>query len=192
MIEVKVENIVASTAFADKLDLEAIMRSVEGAEYEPEQFPGLVYKLSDPKTATLLFKSGKANCTGAKNIEDVHKSLDIIAETLRKLGVNVYKNFEVTVQNMVAVGDLRGEVNLVKAAISLGLGNVEYEPEQFPGLIYKLKEPKVTLLIFNTGKVVVAGSRSTEDISEAMAILSKELDSLGLLQCNGTVIVCGH
>ena len=81
MIKIKVENIVASTAFADKLDLDTILRSFEEAEYEPEQFPGLVYKLSNPKTATLLFKSGKANCTGAKNIEDVNKSVDIIAGT---------------------------------------------------------------------------------------------------------------
>ena len=69
MPEVKVENIVASTSFSDKLDLDVIAQSLEEAEYEPEQFPGLVYRLSSPKTATLLFRSGKANCTGAKNIE---------------------------------------------------------------------------------------------------------------------------
>ena len=112
MMKVIVENIVASTAFADKLDLDMIIQSVEGAEYEPEQFPGLVYKLSNPKTATLLFKSGKANCTGAKNVEDVRKTVDIIAKKLRKLGVDVYKNPEIVVQNMVAVGDLGGELNL--------------------------------------------------------------------------------
>ena len=79
MIKVKVENIVASTTFAEKLDLDMIAQALEEAEYEPEQFPGLVYRLSDPKTATLLFRSGKANCTGAKNVEDVRKAVDIIA-----------------------------------------------------------------------------------------------------------------
>ena len=181
MIEIKVENIVASTAFADKLDLDMIARSVKGAEYEPEQFPGLVYKLSNPKTATLLFRSGKANCTGAKNIEDVQRSVDIISEKLRQLGVDVYKNPEIVIQNMVAVGDLGGELNLTETAVSLGLENIEYEPEQFPGLVYRIKEPKVALLLFSSGKIVCAGAKSTEDVSKAAEKLSKELNSLGLL-----------
>ena len=181
MMKVIVENIVASTAFADKLDLDMIIQSVEGAEYEPEQFPGLVYKLSNPKTATLLFKSGKANCTGAKNVEDVRKTVDIIAEKLRKLGVDVYKNPEIVVQNMVAVGDLGGELNLNETAVGLGLENIEYEPEQFPGLVYRIKEPKVALLLFSSGKIVCAGARSNEDVSKAVEKLFEELNSLGLL-----------
>ena len=148
MIEVNVENIVASTVFAEKLDLDMIAQSLEDAEYEPEQFPGLVYRLKNPKTATLLFRSGKANCTGAKNIEDVRKTVDIIAEKLRNLGMNINKNLEIVVQNMVAMANLGGELNLTETATGLGLENVEYEPEQFPGLVYRVKEPKVALLIF--------------------------------------------
>ena len=181
MIEIKVENIVASTAFADKLDLDTILRSFDEAEYEPEQFPGLVYKLKNPKTATLLFKSGKANCTGAKNIEDVHKSVNIIAEKLRKLGVDVYKDLEIVVQNMVAMANLGGELNLTEVATGLGLENIEYEPEQFPGLVYRIKEPKVALLLFSSGKIVCAGARSTEDASKAVEKLSEELNALGLI-----------
>ena len=181
MIEVKVENIVASTAFADKLDLDMIIQSVEGTEYEPEQFPGLVYKLSNPKTATLLFKSGKANCTGAKSIEDVHKTIDIIADRLRKLGVDVYKNLKVVVQNIVAVGDLGGELNLTETAMGLGLQNIEYEPEQFPGMVYRIKEPKVAMLLFSSGKIVCTGAKNVEDVSKAAEKLSKELKSRGLL-----------
>jgi len=182
MIEVKVQNIVASTAFADKLDLDVIIHSVEGAEYEPEQFPGLVYKLKDPKTATLLFKSGKANCTGAKNIEDVRKSIDIIAKTLKKLGINVYKNREITVQNIVATADLGGEINLTETAMALGLENIEYEPEQFPGMVYRIREPKVVMLLFSSGKIVCTGAKNVEDVSKAAEKLLKELNSLGLLR----------
>lgn len=181
MIEVKVENIVASTAFADKLDLDMIAQSVEGTEYEPEQFPGLVYKSSDPKTAMLLFRSGKANCTGAKNIEDIRKTVDIIADILRRLGVDVYKNFEIVVQNMVAVGDLGGELNLTETAMALGMENIEYEPEQFPGMVYRVKEPHVVILIFTTGKIVCTGAKNIEDASRAVEKLSEELNSLGLL-----------
>ncbi|GAG70162.1 unnamed protein product, partial [marine sediment metagenome] len=179
MMDVKVQNIVASTAFADKLDLDIIIHSVEGTEYEPEQFPGLVYKLRDPKTATLLFKSGKANCTGAKNLEDVRKSIDTIAKTLRKLGVNVYKNLEITVHNMVATSDLGGELNLTETAMALGLENIEYEPEQFPGMVYRIKEPKVVMLLFSSGSIVCTGAKSVEDVSTAAEKLSKQLNSLG-------------
>jgi len=181
MIEIKVQNIVASTTFAEKLDLDVIAQSLEEAEYEPEQFPGLVYRLADPKTATLLFRSGKANCTGAKNIEDVRATIDIIAEKLKKLGVEVYKNPEIVIQNIVATSDLGGELNLSEVAISLGLENVEYEPEQFPGLVYRIREPKVAMLLFGSGKIVCAGARKIEDVSKAVEKLSEELTSLGLL-----------
>jgi len=182
--KIKVENIVASTSFADKLDLDAIAQSLEEAEYEPEQFPGLVYRLKNPKTATLLFRSGKANCTGAKNLEDVRKTIDIIADKLRKMGVDVYKNkdLEMVVQNMVAIADLGSELNLNEVAMGLGLENIEYEPEQFPGLVYRIKEPKVAMLLFSSGKIVCTGGRRTEDVSIAVENLSKELSSLGLLR----------
>ncbi|MHA1532512.1 MAG: TATA-box-binding protein, partial [Candidatus Heimdallarchaeota archaeon] len=149
MIEVKVENIVASTTFADKLDLDMISQSLKEAEYEPEQFPGLIYRLKNPKTATLLFTSGKDNCTGAKTLEDVRKTIDIIADKLKKLGVDVYKkkDLEMVVQNMVAVADLGSDLNLNEVAMGLGLENIEYEPEQFPGLVYRIKEPKVVMLL---------------------------------------------
>jgi len=181
MIEFKVQNIVASTTFADKLDLDMIAQSLEEAEYEPEQFPGLVFRIKNPKTATLLFRSGAANCTGAKNIEDVRKAIDIIAEKLRKLGMSIHKNLEIVVQNMVATSDLGGDLNLNEVAVGLGLENVEYEPEQFPGLVYRLNDPKVALLLFGSGKIVCAGARKAEDVSLAIDKVSKELSLLGLL-----------
>ena len=181
MIEFKVQNIVASTTFADKLDLDMIAQSLEEAEYEPEQFPGLVFRIKNPKTATLLFRSGAANCTGAKNIEDVRKAIDIIAEKLRELGMSIHKNLEIVVQNMVATADLGGDLNLNEVAVGLGLENVEYEPEQFPGLVYRLNDPKVALLLFGSGKIVCAGARKTEDVSLVVDKVSKELSLLGLL-----------
>jgi transcription initiation factor TFIID TATA-box-binding protein len=184
MPEIIVENIVASTSFADKLDLDVIAQSLEEAEYEPEQFPGLVYRLSDPKTATLLFRSGKANCTGAKNVEDVKKTIDIIADKLRKLGVEVYKDkdLKIVIQNIVAISDIGTELNLNEVAMGLGLENVEYEPEQFPGLVYRIHDPKVAMLLFGSGKIVCTGARQTEDVSKAVEKLSEELTSLDLIK----------
>jgi len=182
MPKVIVENIVASTSFSDKLDLDVIAQSLEEAEYEPEQFPGLVYRLDSPKTATLLFRSGKANCTGAKNVEDVRKTVDIIAEKLRKLNVDVYKDLKIVIQNIVAISDLETELNLNEVAMGLGLDKVEYEPEQFPGLVYRINEPKVAMLLFGSGKIVCTGARKTEDVSLAVKKLSEELSSLDLIR----------
>ncbi len=182
MPEITVENIVASTSFADKLDLDVIAQSLEEAEYEPEQFPGLVYRLSEPKTATLLFRSGKANCTGAKNVENVRKTVDIIAEKLKKLGVDVYKDLKIVIQNIVAISDLGTELNLNEVAMGLGLENIEYEPEQFPGLVYRIKEPKVAMLLFGSGKIVCTGARQTEDVALAVDKLSAELSALNLIR----------
>jgi len=181
MIEITVQNIVASTVFAEKLDLDLIAQVLEGAEYEPEQFPGLVYRLGTPKTATLLFRSGAANCTGAKTLADVKTTVKIIAGKLKKIGITVYKNPEIVIQNMVATSDLGGELNLSEAAVALGLENVEYEPEQFPGLVYRIREPRVALLLFGSGKLVCAGAKNTEDVSKAVEKLSEELTLLGLL-----------
>ena len=182
MIEIKVQNIVASTKFAEKLDLDVIAQSLEEAEYEPEQFPGLVYRLHNPKTATLLFRSGAANCTGAKTMEDVRTTIKIIAEKLEKIGVKAYKNPEIVIQNIVATSDLEGELNLSEVAVALGLDNVEYEPEQFPGLVYRIKEPKVAMLLFGSGKIVCAGARKIDEVSLAVEKVLKELTSLGLLR----------
>jgi len=70
MAKIRIENVVASTSLGKELDLPGISKSLEGAEYEPEQFPGLVYRMKNPKAATLLFRSGKVVCTGAKSLEE--------------------------------------------------------------------------------------------------------------------------
>jgi transcription initiation factor TFIID TATA-box-binding protein len=182
MFEINIENIVASTIFAEKLDLDFISQSIEITEYEPGQFPGLIFRLKHPKTAMLLFCSGKAICTGAKSIEDVHKALNMIAVQLQRIGINIYdtKEFKIIIQNIVATASLNGELNLNQVAVGLGLENVEYEPEQFPGLVYRVKEPKVAMLLFSSGKIVCAGGRTIKDVSLAVENLSKELTFIGL------------
>ncbi|MHA2431433.1 MAG: TATA-box-binding protein [Promethearchaeota archaeon] len=182
MIEINIENIVASTIFAEKLDLDYIAQSIEITEYEPEQFPGLIFRLKNPKTATLLFCSGKANCTGAKSIQDVRKALNMIAVQLQRIGIDIYdtKELKIIIQNIVATANLKGELNLNQVAVGLGLENIEYEPEQFPGLVYRVQEPKVAMLLFSSGKIVCAGGRTIKDVSLAVENLSQELISLGL------------
>ncbi|SMD30602.1 TATA binding protein of transcription factor TFIID [Picrophilus oshimae DSM 9789] len=181
MEKITIENIVASTSLAEHLDLSKIALALEGSEYEPEQFPGLIYRLQEPKTAVLIFRSGKVNCTGAKNLDDVKKTIDIIIDKLKKADIEVYDNPDIIVQNIVAVYDLESNLNLTDIAMSLGLENVEYEPEQFPGLVYRVEEPKVVLLLFGSGKVVCTGAKEENEIEQAVIKVKKDLQKVGLI-----------
>lgn len=180
-IAIKIENVVATTSICQELDLKQIALALEGAEYEPEQFPGIVYRLRDPKTATLLFRSGKLVCTGAKSIADVNRAIETVIKKVGEAGITVNKSPKIEVQNIVASSDLKTELNLNAIAISLGLDRVEYEPEQFPGLVYRIDEPKVVALLFGSGKIVCTGARDTKDIQDAVQKIYKELDNAGLL-----------
>jgi len=134
-----VENVVASTKLADEFDLYKIEAELEGAEYKKEKFPGLVYRVKAPKAAFLIFTSGKIVCTGAKNIEDIRRVIITLAETLKSIGIeNIYSEPEIIVQNIVATADFKVDLNLNAVVLGMGMENVEYEPEQFPGVVCRV------------------------------------------------------
>jgi len=178
---ISIENVVASTAIGQELDLQSVAMDLDGADYDPEQFPGLVYRTQSPKSAALIFRSGKVVCTGANSTEAVHDSLDIVFEKLRALQIPVDDDPEITVQNIVSSADLGVDLNLNAIAIGLGLENIEYEPEQFPGLVYRLDEPDVVALLFGSGKLVVTGGTQREDAEKAITVIVDRLEELGLL-----------
>ncbi|MCL7414588.1 MAG: TATA-box-binding protein [ANME-2 cluster archaeon] len=178
---IKIENVVASTAIGTTLDLPKITMKLDGADYNKERFPGVVYRTKDPKTAALIFGSGKIVCTGAKSIADVDNGLKKVFKELTDMGIDVMDDPVITVQNIVASADLGTVLNLNAIAIGLGLENIEYEPEQFPGLVYRLAVPKVVMLLFGSGKLVVTGGKKPEDAHAAVDKIVEELDSLGLM-----------
>ena len=182
MANFRIENVVASTSLGRELDLKAIALALGGSEYEPEQFPGLIYRIKEPKTAILLFRSGKVVCTGAKSLENVKTAIDLVAKQIEAAGISIKKNPEIEVQNIVASSDLGTEINLNAIAISLGLEKVEYEPEQFPGLVYRIDVPKVVVLLFGSGKLVCTGARKPSDVEEAVEKITQELKAAGLLR----------
>ena len=176
-----IQNVVASASLGTELDLNTLALHLNGAEYDPQVFPGLVYRLKDPKTATLLFRSGKLVCTGAKDRQQVTKAVELVVDAIRAAGVSVKDYPEVTVQNIVASADLGSPVNLSSTVISLGLEKVEYEPEVFPGLVYRMTEPKVVILLFGSGRLVCTGARQPSDVEEAVEKITEELRSAELL-----------
>jgi len=182
LAKIKIENVVASTSLGKELYLQVIARVLGGAEYEPEQFPGLIYRLKEPKTAILLFRSGKVVCTGAKSPENVKIAIDIVTKQIEAAGIPVKKNPEIVVQNIVATSDLGARIDLPAVAISLGGGELEYEPEQFPGLVYRIDKPKVVVLLFGSGKIVCTGAQKPSDVEQAVEKITAELKAAGLLR----------
>jgi len=179
--KIKIENVVASTQIGENIDLNKIAREIKDSEYKPKQFPGLVLRTKDPKAAALVFRSGKVVCTGSKSVEDARRAVKQIVNMLSKIGISVIPDPDVKVQNIVASADLGVDLNLNAIAIGLGLENIEYEPEQFPGLVYRLDSPRVVVLIFGSGKMVVTGGKSPEDARKAVERIAEELRTLGLM-----------
>jgi transcription initiation factor TFIID TATA-box-binding protein len=178
-VPIKVENIVASATLGKSIELPRVAPALEGVEYNLEQFPGLVYKLKEPKTAALIFGSGKLVCTGAKSIEDSIKAIHIAVDKMRDLDPEIPKEFEIKIQNIVASANLGKTLNL--EAVALDLENTEYEPEQFPGLVYRLEDPKVVLLLFGSGKVVCTGAKSFDDAQLGVEKTKERLGELDLI-----------
>ena len=179
----KIENVVTSVTLAENFDLLKLMEAgLEGAKYNKEKFPGLVYRIEKPKACFLLFTSGKVVCTGAKSIENAHAAIINLANMLKSIGCEkIDLEPEIHVQNIVASADLKATLNLNAAVIGFGMENVEYEPEVFPGLIYRIEAPKLVVLVFSSGKLVIAGGKSPEDCEEGLRIIKAQFDNLGLL-----------
>ena len=177
MVMFKIVNIVGTSKIGDDFDLSTLSMSLEGAEYEPEQFPGLVYRIKEPKAAFLIFKSGKVVCTGTKSAAEAQTALDQATSNVKDVGVDVLPSPKIEVVNIVASGDLKTDnLNLNQVAMAFGLENIEYEPEQFPGLVFRMKDPKVVILIFSTGKVICTGARSKENVDQALTNMHRELE----------------
>jgi transcription initiation factor TFIID TATA-box-binding protein len=176
---VKVENVVASATLNQKVDLNAVVKGYPGVEYRPEQFPGLVYRLKRPKTATLIFNSGKMVCTGAKSEKEARRAVMKVVKELKKGGIIIISKPELKIQNIVASASLGGMIDLEKATYTLG--KTMYEPEQFPGLIYRMDEPKVVILLFASGKLVCTGAKKEEDVYTAVQKLHGILEEQNLI-----------
>ena len=169
----------ASATLNQRIDLNAVVKGYPGVEYRPEQFPGLVFRLKRPKTATLIFNSGKMVCTGAKSEKESKRAVMKVIRELKKSGIIIIGKPDLKIQNIVASANLAGLIDLERSAYTLG--RTMYEPEQFPGLIYRMDEPKVVILLFASGKLVCTGAKKEEDVYEAVTKLHKKLEDEDLI-----------
>jgi transcription initiation factor TFIID TATA-box-binding protein len=178
-LDISIENVVATGSLDQKLDLIAIMKVFRNVEYRPKKFPGLVFRLKRPKTATLIFSTGKMVCTGAKSEKLARSAIMKVVRELKNNGIIILGKPEIVIQNIVATANIHGKVDLEAAADIME--NVMYEPEQFPGLIYRMADPKVVILIFASGKLVCTGGKSAEMVDVAVVKLYGILEDYDLI-----------
>ncbi len=169
----KVQNIVATASLGKEVVLTKLAKTNPNTEYNPDTFPGLVLRIKKPKSAVLVFSSGNIVCTGTKSIAQVKEVIQQVIKQLRKVNVYVIQKPKITVQNIVASGSINLTLNL--NLLSLELENTEYEPEQFPGLVYKLEDPTATFLLFSNGKLVCTGTKNNAQLDESMKQLNKNI-----------------
>jgi transcription initiation factor TFIID TATA-box-binding protein len=176
---INIQNVVSSATLNQKVDLNAVVKSYPDAEYRPYLFPGLVFRLKSPKTATLIFSSGKMICTGAKSGKESRRAIMKVAKELKKGGIIIISKPDSKVVNIVASASLGGQVDLEKTVTTLG--KAMYEPEQFPGLIYRMDEPKVVILIFASGSLVCTGAKKEQDVYDSVNKLHEILEEQNLI-----------
>ena len=172
----KVQNIVATTSLGKPVSLTQLAKTQSNTEYNPEQFPGLVLRIKEPKSAVMVFSSGNLVCTGTKSVAQVKEVIEQVIKQIAKIGVKITDKPKITVQNIVASGSIKLNLNL--NFLALELGNTEYEPEQFPGLVYKLVDPTATFLLFSNGKLVCTGTKNKQQLEEAMVQLNKNIKAV--------------
>ena len=170
--KIKINNIVALANSGCKLNLTHIALLIKNAQYNPKKFNALIMRLKKPKSVALIFDSGKLIVTGTTNEKDSYKAARKFVKILKKCGFKVlFKSFQII--NIVSSCNVNFDIALTKLNTYLYYkyssitNKVSYEPEIFPGLIYRMEKPKITLLIFDSGKINFVGAKKQEDITEA-------------------------
>ena len=178
-VDYKIENVVATVVveITEKIDLNQIARKHADVEYNPERFPGLVMRIEKPRATILIFSTGKMVVTGLRKAREAPRVVEKVVKNIRKAGIKV-SNPEITIQNIVASGDLHTNIDLNMAAIVMEFAM--YEPEVFPGLIYRMPDPKTVFLIFSTGRIVCTGAKKKEIVRDAVRKLNQQVRELGV------------
>lgn len=169
------QNVVSTVSLGCELDLKKINFRTRNSEYNPQRFSGVVMRILEPRATALLFKSGKVVCTGARNEQASSLATRKFARIVQRIGFPV-KYLDFKIQNIVATCDLRFPIRLE----DLNQKHTQfscYEPELFPGLIYRMVKPRVVLLIFVNGKVVFTGAKNRQDLEDALEAIHPILKS---------------
>jgi transcription initiation factor TFIID TATA-box-binding protein len=181
MADMKIENIIAYAQIADNLDIMKLSESSTDFKYNPDEFNGLTLKFDFPKTAILILTTGKAICTGATNMNEVETSFKRLINKIKNVGLEIKAKPIIETQNVIVSTDLEKDLNLSSISKGLLLENVSYEPDKFPGLIYKIDDFGAILVLFSSGKIVCTGGKNMDNASKAIKMMKVKLSSLGAI-----------
>jgi transcription initiation factor TFIID TATA-box-binding protein len=181
MTRIKIENIVAYAQTAELLDIELLSEKFPGSSYNPAEFEGLSVKYDEDKIAVIVLGNGKIICTGAKTLEDATDKIKKVSNKIKKTGFELKKDYDINIENVIVSTDFNKELRLSSIADGLLLQNVDYHPEDFPGLIYRMGSPNAVILLFSSGKLVCTGVKSIEDATNAVKMMEEKLSSIGAL-----------
>jgi transcription initiation factor TFIID TATA-box-binding protein len=180
-IQVEIENIVATTRIDQELDVAQLGADLPDGTYNAEQFPGVICRLPMTSATMLLYRTGTITSTGANSVQDVKHGYDELFTQLRDLGITVTEEPSISIENLVSSADFETPLNLNALAIGLGVEEIEYEPEQFPGLVYRLDEIPLVVLLFNSGKLIITGAKTETQAQMGVQRVKSRLSELGFL-----------
>ena len=178
LFNVIVENVVATATLSQKMDLPSIFKTINITEYDPKKFPGLIFRMNRPKTSTLIFSTGKMVCTGAKSEKEARRAIKRVVRILKQNSIIILNKPKIDIVNIVATSNLGKQIDLEKAFRKIEIAM--YEPEQFPGLIYRMSNPKTVNLLFSSGKIVCTGAKQEKQVHKAIKKLSTTLQKKNL------------
>lgn len=170
MPEFELQNVVATFNLGvDNLDLRDIALHKPFIEYNPQKFAAATLRIREPRTTALAFASGNMVCTGAKTETEARLAGRKYVRILQKHGIPVsFRNFKI--QNIVASAEIPHCLKLMELSRAYG-PYVSYEPDLFPGLVFRTTAPKLVFLLFRSGKIVITGARCREEIESTFTSL---------------------
>lgn len=153
-----IENIVTTFDLKTEYNLVSLTDYLQNTEYEPETHPFLVYRPAQVQGTALIPTNGKVSLVGCKDKQQIENLGKHIVDTLSEITPEDLPSISnIEVQNIVLQGDINHELELPSIVVLLGMESAEYEPEQFPGIIYRPKDGR-TIMIFGSGKYMINGA----------------------------------
>ena len=176
----RIQNVVATGRVATVLDLDELAERIPGARYDKKKFPGLVLHRSSPKVAVLVYTPGKIVLTGMQHPDVLPSALSTVLEVIRTAGAELEPFDPPHVVNIVSSGRFGDGVALQRFAIAMNLERIEYEPEIFPGLVYRVADPHGVALVFGSGAFVVTGTRTEAETARVVVEVRRAIDQAGV------------
>lgn len=178
---ITISNIVGSLSLERRFDLNSLSEDLPKTDYHPERYHSAIFRPDDDSSITIIIPaSGRISITGAPSRDDLIDSTEIFLESIGELGIKIDKSADdIYIQNIIANFDFNREFDLATLSIDLGMEQTEYEPEQFPGIIYRSAQ-NATILIFNSGKCVITGAKSYSEIFNVLTEIHNEMSDLGV------------